>query len=398
MRFLPNEMFSQFNPEWEPMLTYTASLHEKSIHPPMPPFSEPWEEIGPGYCVGGAFGHWDLIHQSLDTLPADPPHALAQLRNYLGFQLQDGFLPGTIYVDTANRNIRPTLVAGHPPVWPFLVDDYCFLTKSDTLIREAYRPLVLQIGWFEQHRAADGGGFFYLDILNHLWESGVDEGIRFDEPVMGRPACVDASAHLYKLYEAATRWASHVGEDPAPWATKASTLREFITTHLFSPKTGFFHDQFSVGKAQPPLAIEGIWPLVTGAAEPEQANRVIDENLLNEERFLSQHPLCTVGRCDPRFELRMWRGPAWNSITYWAARGCLLYGRSDAAKLLLERALDSSARLFGETGTIWEFYHPDGASPLTLARKPDTSRNAPCRDYLGHNPVIAMAMLWNSIV
>jgi hypothetical protein len=29
-----------------------------------------------------------------------------------------------------------------------------------------------------------------------------------------------------------------------------------------------------------------------------------------------------------------------------------------------------------------------------LARKPQTPYNQPCRDYLGHNPLIAMAWLW----
>ena len=61
---------------------------------------------------------------------------------------------------------------------------------------------------------------------------------------------------------------------------------------------------------------------------------------------------------DPKFELRMWRGPAWNCMTYWAARGCLRYDRADAARKLLEAALDATATQFERTGTIWEFYHP----------------------------------------
>ena len=109
------------------------------------------------------------------------------------------------------------------------------------------------------------------------------------------------------------------------------------------------------------------------------------------------HPIPTVGIKDPRFELRMWRGPAWNSITYWVARGCLNYGRKDAVKTLLEKALDDSARQFEMTGTIWEFYHPFGGSPAELQRKPQRKRNMPCIDYLGHNPLIAMAVMYDKI-
>ena len=100
---------------------------------------------------------------------------------------------------------------------------------------------------------------------------------------------------------------------------------------------------------------------------------------------------------DPRFELRMWRGPAWNSMTYWASRGCVRYRRADAARLLLERALDCAAEQFLGTGTIWEFYHPFGGDPRELARKSSGYANQPCQDYLGHNPLIAMARLWSEL-
>lgn len=63
------------------MLSYVAELHKKSTHPPVWPFSYEWEEIGPGYVYGPAFGHWDIVHQILDVLPSYPEHALRQLKN-----------------------------------------------------------------------------------------------------------------------------------------------------------------------------------------------------------------------------------------------------------------------------------------------------------------------------
>jgi putative isomerase len=90
----------------------------------------------------------------------------------------------------------------------------------------------------------------------------------------------------------------------------------------------------------------------------------------------------------------MWRGPTWNSITMWVAAGCLRYCRADAATAILGRALDCSAAVFARTGTIWEFYHPQGGEPTALTRKPQTPFNKPCRDYLGHNPLWMMARLY----
>ena len=46
---------------------------------------------------------------------------------------------------------------------------------TDELLRQCYKPLIRQIGWFERYRQAEGAGFFYTDILDRTWESGVDE-------------------------------------------------------------------------------------------------------------------------------------------------------------------------------------------------------------------------------
>jgi neutral trehalase len=218
---------------------------------------------------------------------------------------------------------------------------------------------------------------------------------------------VDATSHVYAIYEVAAGWSERVDADPAPavvgapttagapFREKARVLRDFIQNELFDEETGFFYDRWAIEDASMRrMAFEGMWPLVVGAATPSQARRVIDENLLNPARFFSAHPIATVGVEDPRFELRMWRGPTWNSMTYWAARGCVRYGHEGAACQLLERALDATTAQFERTGTVWEFYHPHGGQPEDLQRKPQTPFNSPCRDYLGHNPLIAMAYLY----
>lgn len=382
---------------WRAMLVYVAELHARSVRPPRYPFPYPWEEIGPGYCYGPAFGHWDIVHAILDVLPAEPQHARAQILNNLAAQQEDGLVPGVIWM--REEPARWNTVAGHPPLWPVAVQDYAELTSSDELIARCFEPLTCQIGWFERHRRAEPFGFFYTDILNHTWESGVDEGIRFLDVKKGPLACVDATAHVYWLYDYAARWARTLGKDAAPYERQAQALREFMQNELYVPEAGFFYDIWSsrdAGKRW--AAFEGMWPMVVGAATPEQAERVIDENLLNPERFFAPHPISSVGLSDPHFELRMWRGPTWNSMTYWAARGCLRYGRADAARRLLERALDASAAQFARTGTIWEFYHPLGGRPEELQRKPHTPYNTPCRDYLGHNPLLAMARMYTDLL
>ena len=380
-------------PAWRPMLTAVAALHVRSLHAPRAPFSYPWEEIGPGYCYGPAFGHWDLIHQIFDVVDVTPTHAKWQLLNLFAVQDPDGRMPGTIWMRGAEPRWGDEI--SHPPVWPYALNAYLQQADDPELLSTGLDALTRQIDWFEAHRRAEPEGFYYRDILTRDWESGIDEGVRFDDAQPGPFACVDATAHVYSLYVHGANWAEQLDRPGDRFRERAESLRAFMRTRLYADDEGFFYDSWAADDpSQRRAALEGMWPFVVGAATPEQAQRVIDEHLLNPERFFAEHPVSTVGVDDSHFELRMWRGPTWNSMTYWAARGCMVYRRPDAAQQLLARALDASVAQFERTQTVWEFYHPHGGEPETLKRKPHTDYNQPCRDYLGHNPLIAMARLW----
>jgi glycogen debranching enzyme len=400
MKNLEAEAAAIGKPEWRPMLRYVAQLHEKSTHASREPFPYPWEEIGPGYAASPAFGHWDIIHQILDVLPTEPEHARHQILNNLVCQQESGFLPGTVWMKTGEANWSTR--AGHPPVWPVAVDEWTKLTGSNELIEHSFEPLVRQIGWWENHRAAEPDGFFYTDISEHRWESGVDEGIRFDSTQPGKFTCVDATSHLYQMYKYAAQWAeiapnSKVERSADDFRAVAERLKTFLREELFDAETGWFYDIWAMrDPAQRHYALEGMWPMVVGAATDEQAQAVIN-NLLDPQRFFTKHPPSTVAVSEPLFELRMWRGPSWNSMTFWAARSAVAYGRPDAARALIEAALDDSAQQFERTGTIWEFYHPYGGKPEELLRKPNTEWDKSSTDYLGHNPMLAMARLYDEV-
>src|SRR5436309_10341087 len=49
--------------QWRPMLAYLSKLHQRATHAAQPPFAYEWEDLGPGYVYGNAFGHWDVVHE-----------------------------------------------------------------------------------------------------------------------------------------------------------------------------------------------------------------------------------------------------------------------------------------------------------------------------------------------
>jgi hypothetical protein len=83
-------------------------------------------------------------------------------------------------------------------------------------------------------------------------------------------------------------------------------------------------------------------------------------------------------------------------MTYWAARGCIRYGDAADAHKLLAAALDDTDKQYDRTHVLWEYYDPMVNHPEDLKRKPETKRNMPFTDYMGHNPLLAMARMWQA--
>lgn len=376
--------------QWWPLIAYMIDMHEGAIHAPVMDVPYRWEESAPGGSLGIFFGSWDTVHIALDCLHLDFQHAIHQIVNLLTLQQQNGLIPAHVRFTNGKFSVGKKVT--FPPLWPFVIERYLTSNNNLELISNCLSTLEKQIVWFENHRKTSSEGFYYLDYMDNLPESGVEGSIRFElgDDIIENYACVDASSHVYALYEFAISWGKLLNKDVSIFEDKAKELKAFIQENLFDSETGFFHDQWSVKNPKlRKLTFEGIWPLVCGAATSEQAHRVINENLLEANRFFTPHPIPTAAIHEPFFGTCKWHGPVRNSMTYWAARGCIKHNRIDAAKNLLEKALDCTAHQFEKTATLWEFYHPDAGNPLALQQRPSNN-------HLGHNPILAMVHLWQS--
>jgi hypothetical protein len=382
-------------PAWAAALRHVTELRRRSVFPAAAPLPHRWLDIGPGYCYGPAFGHFDLVHQVLDFVADDPVLARDQMLNLFAVQRPDGVIP-FVWMGENPARTWPPQGGPYPPLWTVGVEACLKVEPNESLLAQADAALERTLDWFDAHRRAPGGGYFYADIFGKgQWESGMDQSIRFAQPLTQPAACVDASSHVFWCLRFAVAWAKRLGKDAGPREEALAQLGAWIRDALFCPATGWFHDAWTVNApARRHRAFEGLWPLIVGAASAEQAAVALSDSLLHPDRFNTPHPIATVSRDDPAFRLQMWNGPAWNSFTLWAVAACLQYGRPDGARELLEKALDHTATEFERTGTVFEFYHPLGGHAETVTRKPGRAQVGPCRDYLGHNPLHAMARVW----
>lgn len=236
---LKQEVLQLGKPEWTPLLVYLAELHADSIHAPFYTLTYQWEEVAPAGDLGLIFGNWDTVHMALDTVRLQPTHAMHQIMNSLALQQKDGLIPGSISV--VDNKVRWSGYTTSPPLWHFLIQEYLDITQHYEVLEVCFLILKKQILWFEQNRCS-GKGFYYVDRLDHLWESGVENGVRFD---LGTDSddeivCVDTTAHMYGLYTQAAAWSSKLGMDSKPWKKKARILVSIFKKSCLMMKPDFF--------------------------------------------------------------------------------------------------------------------------------------------------------------
>ena len=387
---------------WKEVLNGHVQLLRDSMNLAIEGFlSNDWISLGTGYVCGPAFGHWDIMHSTMNLIFDDIDEAVRQLENDLENQYESGFLPGVFY-KKADGNFRAREDQPHPPVWALVADAIYEFNKDKELLKKCVVCAEKQLGWFERERKVKTGGYYYAEILEEtlkpVWECGVDQGVRFDKRTKEPSACIDATSYAYLLADFVARRSAELGEKNEKAQKLAEEIKTFTNEKLYDKETRWYYDECRMADKKIPESLEGFWPLVVGIADGEKAEGVVS-HLMNPNEFFTEHPFAMVSPQSPKFEKRMWRGPAWNSMTAWGLWGLVRYGYKRQALEVIEKALDATAKVYKETGKIWEFYDSLGGSPYNVQRKPQNNGhiNNPSRDYVGHATMIFMAHVWEDL-
>ncbi|MAE62674.1 MAG: hypothetical protein CMJ18_00255 [Phycisphaeraceae bacterium] len=260
----------------------------------------------------------------------------------------------------------------------------------------AYEGAVTCLRWYEENRRLPGGLFWFEDCVgNTQWESGYDACPRWDglDDNVRPLACADLCGQMGMCYESMATIADLLGstDDAARWRGHCERLADLVRSTLWHDGDGLFYDRDpETGRWVRVKTVACFWPMVAGQATAAQVDRLV-EHLSNREAFLTDVPVPSVAMDDPTFCYDMWRGPTWLSQTYWVMRGLLRYDCPELASRIGTAALTGAAASLEKNGTILEFLHPSGGSISELKRKGDV--RGPRRDYIGHNPVHAIALM-----
>ncbi len=151
---------------------------------------------------------------------------------------------------------------------------------------------------------------------------------------------------------------------------------------LWDDKRGFFFDRKGPGgEWLDTWSYAGLLPLWSGVASPEQAARLKDQLL--SKKFWTVVPVPVVATDDTAFKKDLWSGATWVNVNYMLFRGLQRYGFAPEAAELREKTLTAVADGYRKTGTLWEYYDPEGQKlPSELVRSGGSgAATTPIGDY-----------------
>jgi hypothetical protein len=255
--------------------------------------------------------------------------------------------------------------------------------------------------WVIENRRRDNGHYFWSG-----WSSGMDNSPRSQADKFYPPyAWVDYNANEAMAARYLAKMADVIGDDGAAREFRAlhAEIKELTNRTMWSEEDQFYWDLDKDGSPMKVKTIASFWPLWAKITEERHVDGLI-AHLNDEDEFNRPHRVPTLSADEETYSPTgdYWRGSVWAPTNHMVTQGLMANGRHEQAREIVMNHLNNQAKVFEETGTVWENYAPEKAAPGDPA-KPDFvgwSADGPIaqliENYIGIQPDVPNETIrWN---
>jgi putative isomerase len=320
----------------------------------------------------GGFGFWlnDTAVNALLVSLFDADQARECLATLLAAATPEGNLPCIL---TGNDS---WVDRTQSPIVSFVVREIYRRTNDRSLLELAYPVLARNNAWIRRARDGNGNGileFGSSDVGQGLYvgtklaakdESFMDNSPVHDEAQWNESSrtldCEDVGLNCLVCLDSEMLglMARDLGRDGAAHEAHAAALRTKISAHFWDAKRNIFANRLWSGAFVRSVAPTSFYPLLCGAATPEQTAHLL-AHLDNPETFGGAPGLPSVARNDPAFHDNVyWRGRVWPILNWLVWCGLKRAGQANAAQALREKSWALFAQSWRDRRLCPENYHP----------------------------------------
>lgn len=335
-----------------------------------------YDGLFPSYLYKGfnGFWAWDSWKHAAALARLEPELAKAQILAMFSYQNETGMIPDCVFRDTLieKNNWRDT----KPPLAAWAVNEVFEQTGDTAFVASMFPKLLKYHNWWYLNRDHDGNklceyGSTDGTKIAALWESGMDNAVRFDNASIVKnnshawslkQESVDLNAYLVvekwllAKFARITKNRSYV----EVLENDAKEISSLINTSFFNSDEQYYFDRrIEDHKSINVMGPEGWLPLWAGIATPAMAKSVKNK-IFNDTLFNSKMPFPSLNISHKDFdpENGYWRGPVWLDQAYFAIVGLENYGYTKEARQLKLKLFKNAEGLLDKGYPIRENYHP----------------------------------------
>lgn len=379
---------------------FLIELGNNLLSPPTGNFLHPSIVVTKGRCYPCQLWDWGnwanniavrQIATEQGTQNALFAYEKGSVMNFLNEQRADGSID-IVIASNPKYSLAPTMPHRnvHKPVLAQHVAFISKYTKDVAWLQEIYPKLDKFVGYYENNAKHESGLFYFFDDF----AIGVDN----DPSTFYRPDNSSASIFLnslmYMELGAMAYLAELIGytEKQAYYAARRAELKDAINRHCYDEKDGMYYscdinlrpiDKNVLLHSGAPRHYStliqrlGCWssflPLWAGIPTPEQAERVVKENLLDEKSFWARYGIRSLSKYEKMYRIvgtgnpSSWQGGVWILSNYFVFKGLLRYGYTDKARELAQKTIELLQADYTKNGGFHEYYDPEtGAGVFNL--------------------------------
>ncbi len=291
------------------------------------------------------------------------------LDNFYGAQHEDGFIPRSIHLETgAMDGDKHDLASmgGNLLAW---AEWRNWEWAGDKARLEKVYPYLLAFHrWMRENRTWKDGSYFSNGL-----GCGMDNIPRVDTSRYnvyshhGYLAWLDVTLQQIWNAKCLLRMADVIGTDEgvAELEEESSRLAAFANDKMWDPKAGIYKDLDRDGRRIACSHVGTFWALLAGIADEAKID-ALERAAFDPKRFYAACGLASTSIDSKGFKAdggNYWQGGTWCIMDTMAVKGFERAGRPGTAHRLARHAVEAVAKVFADTGFIWESYHPCSVEP-----------------------------------
>lgn len=344
---------------------------------------------------------WDgfFINTHLANRPVDakPEYFQYWVLNFVSAHRDLGYPPGCVTQERPEKDRRDFSLK------PFMGQSALIASQhlgDFTWIEPHYDAIVEIVTRRETtHRDEATGLYFWDDAM----ASGADNNAADSNLPETRQLYLscDLNTFQWKEYSALATIAEELGKDSTAFKKEAEAIKKAMQEYLWNEEKGSFDNRRrDTGAFVNCVSYSDFVPLWAGLGTADQANRMFDNYLLNEEEMLSEWGARSLSRKDRGYNnaniiipYSNWCGPIWPIANYFYFIALKHYGRDAEARDLAERVAKLLLADLDNIGSMHESYCAETGA--TLAPSSDQAPRFVEGGFIGWN-LLAQDMLEQS--